>query len=58
MAARLFRARKDGAFPPIALPTLLPFGDSRAPALSAKADLRLPGQSNSDSILNGERGFG
>jgi hypothetical protein len=58
LALRLFRARKDRAFPPIVPTALLPIGDSAGLAYLCLVVLRLPGKSNSDSILNGERGFG
>jgi hypothetical protein len=35
--AYLFRIRKDGAFPPISLAALLPFGDSRDARFSSAA---------------------
>jgi len=54
----LFRVRKDRAFPPVGFAALLPMGDSPDPSRFLTVDLRLREESNSDSILNGERGFG
>jgi hypothetical protein len=58
LPARLFRARKDRAFPPIAPAVLLPIGDTPGLAYLRLVVLRLRAESISDSILNGERDFG